>query len=104
MNSHEYAHELKRLADELLARPEFPVPHLCHSVHMTDKAEMIAAVKAVGAGNKKYAEHEYFFDFIPAFAGASKFTLSIPRREICHKVQEEVWACDPLLAETTESE
>lgn len=102
MNSHEYAHELKRLAEELLARPKFPVPYHAHSIHMTTKEEMIAGVKALGSGQKKHHVGDYFFDFIPAFAQASRFTLSVPQREVCRKVQEEVWACDPLLAQESE--
>lgn len=101
-DSHEYAQELQRLAAELLARPAFPVGHCSNHIHLDSKAEIVDAVKALGSGKKTHGD-SYFFDFVPAFAGPSNFTISCPKSLLCRKVQEEVWACDPLLAEADEA-
>lgn len=99
--SHDYAQELKRIADELLARPQFLVPNHSTVIHLNHKPEMLAAVKALGSGEKKYGD--YFFDFVPAFSGQSNLSITILKNELCRKIQDAVWECDPLLADSKEA-
>lgn len=100
MDSHEYALELKKAAEFLLSRPRLDkmatyteVP----SIYLTyySKEEFIAAVRAMGAGEKQIDDSEV--TFIPR--GAPVLRLSAARSLCCRKIQDEKWECEPLLSD-----
>ncbi len=95
MTSHEFARELQKTVDHLLARAEVEIdmrPYLYLSFY--EKEKFLAAALTMGSGKKEFTEHE--FRFCP---GGTCITMSIARSKVCRKVQEEKWECEPLFSE-----
>ena len=103
MKSHEYADQLKKLAEALLSAPDIflncsaNAPSIIMSF-WTDKQKFLDVVRALGtAGEKDFATSKNTMYFTPA---AFPFVfMSIERSAVCRKIQEEKWECEPLLSE-----
>jgi hypothetical protein len=98
MTSHEYAQRLQQLGDFLLSRPEFDAggsPHIFLSFYNKDK--FLPAVKALGAGTKEFTTGSWP-EVVFKPTGADEIKVSVPRDKVCHKVQDAVWECEPLLS------
>ena len=100
-SSREYAKSLRKMADWLDARPEFPIggyhkPLLLAEYY--DKPDFLAVVKAVGPGKKNYTDGSFpKFEYTPV-DGEFLVRVSIARDKVCTKVQEAKWECEPMLS------
>lgn len=96
MTSHEYAQELQKTAEHLLARPnvKFPNGPYCF-VGFYEKEEFVAAVRAMGTGKKEFASCDDLH-FTPT---GICLTLSIARSKVCRKIQDVKWECMPVLSD-----
>jgi hypothetical protein len=112
MTSHEYAKQLRQLAELLESRPEFKLPNYQHNyilengleyfAYHGDKSGFLEAVKAVGSGTKQ-AGDKWDFSFL-ALNGLLRLTVA--REAVCRLVkpaQEAVYDCEPLLSQEEES-
>ncbi len=112
MTSHEYAKQLRELADKLEAVDEFTLPG--HSAilykdcgietlrYYGDKERFLAAVRSIGNGRKD-TSHERDFTFV-AFDGLLRVTVN--RDAVCRIVkpaQPAVYDCEPLLSPEEEA-
>jgi hypothetical protein len=102
-NSHEYARCLQQFANFLLSRDAFELPWTTPTTfhHMTyydpeDKGRFIAAVKALGTGEKKFTEDHV--EFIVNAPGTDAFTIRAPRHVICRLLKPAKYECDPLFS------
>lgn len=101
MTSHDYARELKRVADCLERREEFDLPDYLDEValklsYFDDKKRFLAAVRALGTGTKgpdKYITNDYIFT--PAFGG---LRIQAERNTVCRLVRPAEYECEPLLS------
>ena len=105
MNSHELARKMAETADYLLRRPEFETPSYSDDSKMylgsyySNKEKMLAAVRALGAGEKKYSGTDLnFYSATPI-----PIWFSVNRDQVCKKVQEEKWECEALLTPEEEA-
>ena len=116
VTSHQYAKQLRALADALETAPEFNLPRywgayspkagIAQFDYHHDKAGFLSAVKAVGSGTKKemYGGGEPEFHFF-AFNGLLR--LAIYRDVICRIVkpaQPAEYECEPLLSQAEEAQ
>ena len=100
--SHDYARRLQEQATFLLSRPEFETDSTPHGFFWfcSDKEKFLAAVKAVGAGKKKFTDDEVRFSPVDY----PDITIYANRNSVCKKVQEAVWECEPLLSAAEEQQ
>lgn len=96
MNSHEYARELQKTVDHLLARPEvelenYAAPYQFLSFY--DKDKFIAAARAMGSGKKEFSRDELKFR-----PDGTCIIMSIGRDKVCRLVQEAKYECEPILS------
>jgi hypothetical protein len=96
MTSHEYAEELKKTVEHLLARPdvEFESGPFLY-VSFWEKEKFIAATRAMGSGKKEFSSTDDLH-FMPV---GTCLTMSIGRDTVCRKIQDVKWECEPLLSE-----
>lgn len=113
----EYIAGLRAIADFLEGRPDVPLPYDADlGRHYTDRAEFIAAVRAIG-GEKRYSSdfmevarsfgpHEVRFQCLRetvcerVVVGTEKVMVPDPDAPKVEKEREVVeWRCAPLLAE-----
>lgn len=100
MTSHEAANKLSEMAEFLRSKPEFEIGRaLTIYRHFWEKESFLAAVKALGSGEKVYDSTD--LNFVPA--GCPDINISISRNKVCRKVQEEKWECEPLLSQEEEA-
>lgn len=94
MQSHEVAKQLMKTATSLLDKPEVELPGFSEVViwYFSQKEDFIKTVKAFGVGKKDF--NSSYLDFRPT---GTFLVLRINRDEVCMKVQEEKWECEPLL-------
>jgi hypothetical protein len=101
MKSHEYAQKLKETAEYLLSKPEFKVSYTTiYFGHYWDKDEFLTAVRALGAGTKKYSDADLTF----SPASPSPIYLSINRSTVCKLVRQAEYECELLLSQEEEAE
>ena len=62
--------------------------------HIAEHQQVIAAVKALGTGEKKYDGSDLQF----TAATPIPLWIRVQRSVVCRKVQEEKWECEPLLS------
>ena len=97
MDTHEYANNLKKVADELLKRDAFPLPSYDSGnislYYYHEKEPFITGVKALGSGKKDLTDSSYVY-FLPSFGGIK---LCVSKDAVCRKVQDVKYECEPLL-------
>lgn len=101
MKSHEYAVNLRRLADFLDSRPDFETAteKVYMFVSFYEKEPLVAAVKALGSGTKEFSGD--FLYFHPAINdGKLMVRAEAPRNKVCRLVREAEYDCEPLLSPT----
>jgi hypothetical protein len=106
MTSHEYATELKKLADEMLACPDFQLgwsDDTCTLGIGASKDELLAFAKNLRPLRKEYSDTQ-----IKLFFGSGRITaeISADRTVACRIVEPAkppVYECDPLLAPEEEA-
>lgn len=90
MTSHEYARELQKTVDHILARPDVPfdggAPFLFLS--FWEKEAFVVAARAMGAGIKKFQNDDLHFE-----PTGTCITMVIPRATVCRKIQDAKWEC-----------
>jgi len=106
MTSHEYAQKLKAAAEFFLSRPAFKVRNapLLFSSYWSDKDGFLAAVKALGKGEKKYDGES--LKFVVTIEPGVTFDVEVSRSAGCRLVkpaQPAVYDCEPLLTQEEES-
>lgn len=103
MNSHEYAKQLRVLADFLDSKPEFETKCKLYAFFSYyEKDDFLAAVKAVGSGKKEFTDNE--IQFLPVINdNFIHLRLTAPRSAVCRLVQEAKYECDPLLSPEEEA-
>jgi hypothetical protein len=94
--SHDLASRLIEMANLFIKRPSFPLEGMPDKVSLefSSKETFTEAVKALGTGEKKYSS--YYFDFLPY--GTDLLQIRTQRNNVCVKIQDEKWECEPLLA------
>jgi hypothetical protein len=106
MTSHEYAKKLRIAADFFLSKPEFKLRNspLLFASYWADKDGFLAAVKALGKGEKKYEGES--LKFIVTVAPDLTFDVEVSRSAVCRLVkpaQPAEYECEPLLSQEEES-
>lgn len=99
MSSHEYAEELKKLAEFLLSRPAFNAHW--GKLHETfyfysNKEDFLAAVAALKPGKKEFTENEV--QFFPTI-NSERIVLKLEanRTTVCKLVKPAEYDCQSLL-------
>jgi hypothetical protein len=106
MTSHEYAQKLKIAAEFFLSKPEFKIRNspILFSSYWSDKEAFLAAVKALGSGEKKYEGES--LKFIVTITEGLTFDVEVSRSAVCRLVkpaQPAVYDCEPLLSQEEEA-
>jgi hypothetical protein len=100
--SHDWARDLQRTAEFLLSRVEVEIgdrtPMTC-GWFFANKEPFLALVRATRPGKKTMTE--YYVNFHPLGANLE---LSVNRDEVCRKVQDVKWECEPLLSSAEDVE
>lgn len=100
-SSHEYARNLQKLAEWLLARPEFEIGRYDTRSFTIfsyyDKDQFLAAVRALGAGKKKFTDREVQFEIELPFA---EIRVDAPRDKVCRLIRPAEYECDPFLSDS----
>lgn len=115
MNSYEYANTLRSIADQLEAKPEFPMPlYFGHQdekegrpfrivlSYFRDKVRFLEAVLALGEGTKEYKKDSIGTPELVFTACQGQLALSIDRDKVCRIVkpaQPAEYECEPLLSQ-----
>lgn len=107
LTSHEYALELKRLADEMLACPDFQLGWTHDEVTLgigASKDELLAFAKNLHPLRKEFSEKEIELRF---GSGRISAKISANRSTACRIVkpaEPAVYECDPLLSQEEEAQ
>jgi len=112
VTSHDYAKQLRILADALEAAPEFTLPsysdvHYAESGlenlrYYEDKAGFLSAVKALGTGRKVMTDRS-----ITLVAANGLLHISANRDAVCRIIkpaQPAEYECEPLLSQAEEAQ
>jgi hypothetical protein len=94
ITSHELAARLFNTARQLLTRQPVELPGVEDAkitVEYYNRDEFLSTVKEMGSGKKDFGS--YYFQFTPT---DTILTLQIVRSQVCKKVQDEKWECEPL--------
>jgi hypothetical protein len=105
MTSHEYAKLLQERAEYLLGKPEFNVPKYTGGIESmwymwdSDKPDFLAAVVALGSGDKKVTNE--YVEFHPKDAPVY---VKINKSAVCKLVKPAEYDCIPLLSQVEEEQ
>ena len=97
LQSHEYAGYLKELAEFLLSKPNFKtdLEKAYLFIHVYKREELVAAVKALGAGTKEFKNDDFHFK---ATTSEHLFVrVDAPRNIVCRMVKPAEYDCEPIL-------
>ena len=93
IDTREAAKKLREIADFLDSRPTFSLDYFNPGYFsFYDKAQFVAAAKAIGDATKSVNNGEYA-DF-SLTSKRAPITLTIPRDKVCRKIVK--YECDPL--------
>src|SRR5581483_3112973 len=101
MTSHDYAVELRRIADELESRPEFDLPDYTRKAYVSfsyfsDKGRFISAVRALGSLSKDFSDKTYL-RVSKSLGTTASIDMNVNRDSVCRLVREAEYECEPLL-------
>lgn len=112
MTSHEYANELKKIADSILERQEFTMPSHYNekstfaSIHFfSDKEGFLAAARSLGSFDKRIDSLSHYYEIAPKFS--THFEVSANRDAVCRLIrpaQDAQYECEPLLSREEEAQ
>jgi hypothetical protein len=105
LSSHEYADRLSRLANFLRSRPAFDTGRYQFNDFLWfygDKEKFLTAVRALGAGDKEVVGTDLRFRPRHGIENVD-FYVEVNRDQVCRKVQDEKWECEPLLSPEEEA-
>ena len=97
--SHDLALSLQKTAEWLLSRDAFRIESFdvatWQYLSFHEKEAFVAAVKAVGAGKKKFSDLSIEFEVkVPG----GQIKLSAPREKVCRLIRPAEYECDPFLS------
>jgi hypothetical protein len=97
MDSHEYAARIQAEAKYLLDKPPFEMPTYTGLIkefywYMGDKAGFVAAVRALGTGEKQIGVE--YVEFHPVDA---PIAIRIERQHVCKLIEPAKYDCEPFL-------
>jgi hypothetical protein len=109
--SRDLSNNLRRLADWLDDRAEFPVENStasCPFISYYEKDDFLAAVRAIGTGEKGVGVMDNYLRFKSTTTPeGTHFAVEINREKVCTLVtpaQPAVYDCEPLLSHAEEAE
>jgi hypothetical protein len=107
--SHEFAADLRTLADYLQRKAEFPMDYPIIRVYFIEqKEDFLSAVKSCGNGKKIMPTERYdqdLFYFIPGQPSKLTFQVMTYRSMVCRLVspaRAAEYDCDPILSQAQE--
>jgi hypothetical protein len=106
-SSRVFAANLRKLAEWLDSKPEFPVTNeKASNWYMNfheDKESFLQAVRAIGAGRKEDGQlGKSELRFVATTPTGTEFAVEVYRSSLCRLVrpaQEAVYECEPLLSQ-----